>query len=81
MIIPKHLFEPFKGDKSRDAPANLKPVGTGPYRFVSFNPGDLVTGELNRDYHVQDRPYFDTIELKGGGDAVSAARAVLQTGE
>jgi peptide/nickel transport system substrate-binding protein len=81
MIIPKHLFEPFKGDKSRDAPANLKPVGTGPYRFVSFNPGDLVMGELNRDYHVPNRPHFDTIEMKGGGDAVSAARAVLQTGE
>ena len=81
MIIPKHLFAPFKGDKSRDAPANLKPVGTGPYRFVSFNPGDLVTGELNPDYHVPNRPHFDTIEMKGGGDAVSAARAVLQTGE
>jgi peptide/nickel transport system substrate-binding protein len=81
MIIPKHLFEPFKGDKSRDAPANLKPVGTGPYRYVSFNPGDLVTGEINQDYHVPNRPHFDTIEMKGGGDAVSAARAVLQTGE
>jgi peptide/nickel transport system substrate-binding protein len=81
MIIPRHLFEPFKGDKSRDAPANLKPVGTGAYRFVSFNPGDLVTGEINRDYHAPNRPYFDTIEMKGGGDAVSAARAVLQTGE
>ena len=81
MIIPKHLFEPFKGDRSRDAPANLKPVGTGPYRFVSFSPGDLVTGELNRDYHEPNRPHFDTIEMKGGGDAVSAARAVLQTGE
>jgi peptide/nickel transport system substrate-binding protein len=48
---------------------------------VSFNPGDLVTGELNPDYHEANRPYFDTIEMKGGGDAVSAARAVLQTGE
>ena len=27
------------------------------------------------------RPHFDAIEMKGGGDAVSAARAVLQTGE
>jgi peptide/nickel transport system substrate-binding protein len=81
MIIPKHLFEPFRGDKSRDAPASLKPVGTEPYRFVSFNPGDRVTGEVNRDYHVPNRPYFDTIEMKSGGDAVSAARAVLQTGE
>src|SRR5579864_363766 len=81
MMIPKHLFEAYKGDKSRDAPANLKPVGTGPFKFVDFKPGDTVTGARNPDYHVPNRPYFDTIEMKGGGDAVSAARAVLQTGE
>ena len=80
-VIPKHLFEPYKGAKSREAPSNLKPVGTGPYKFVSFSPGDLVRGELNPNYHQPNRPYFDTIEMKGGGDAVSAARAVLQTGE
>ncbi|HJU19929.1 MAG TPA: peptide ABC transporter substrate-binding protein [Stellaceae bacterium] len=81
MIIPKHLFEPYKGANSRAAPENLKPVGTGPYRFVSFTPGDLVRGERNPSYHEPNRPYFDAIEMKGGGDAVSAARAVLQTGE
>jgi peptide/nickel transport system substrate-binding protein len=80
-IIPKHLFEPFKGGKSREAPTNLKPVGTGPFRFVDFKPGDLVRGELNPNYHVANRPFFDQIEMKGGGDAVSAARAVIQTGE
>jgi peptide/nickel transport system substrate-binding protein len=81
MIVPKHLFEPYKGANSRDAPANLKPVGTGPYRFVEFKPGDLIRGERNPSYHVANRPHFDTIEMKGGGDAVSAARAVIQTGE
>ncbi|MBI3710837.1 MAG: peptide ABC transporter substrate-binding protein [Proteobacteria bacterium] len=81
MIIPKHLFEPFKGAKSREAPTNLKPVGTGAYKFVAFSPGDVVKGELNPDYHLPNRPYFDTIEMKGGGDSVSAARAVIQTGE
>src|SRR6516164_1047087 len=81
MIIPKHLFEHFTGGSSRDAPANLVPVGTGPYRFVDFRPGDLVRGERNPAYHMSNRPYFDTIEMKGGGDAVSAARAVIQTGE
>jgi peptide/nickel transport system substrate-binding protein len=80
-IIPKHLFADYKGDKSRDAPTNLKPVGTGPYKFVEFKPGDVVRGELNPDYHMPNRPYFDTVELKGVGDAVSAARAVIQTGE
>jgi peptide/nickel transport system substrate-binding protein len=81
MVIPKHLFEAFKGAKSREAPANLKPVGTGPYRFVDFKPGDMVRAELNPTYHVPNRPFFDTMEMKGGGDAVSAARAVLQTAE
>jgi peptide/nickel transport system substrate-binding protein len=81
MIIPKHLFAEYSGAKSRDAPANLKPVGTGPYRFVDFKPGDMVRGELNPNYHIPNRPHFDSIEMKGGGDAVSAARAVLQTGE
>jgi peptide/nickel transport system substrate-binding protein len=81
MIIPKHIFESFKGATSRDAPANLKPVGTGPYKFVDFKPGDMLRGAINTNYHEANRPYFDTIEMKGGGDAVSAARAVLQTGE
>ncbi len=80
-IIPKHLFADYIGAKSRDAPTNLKPVGTGPYKFKDFKPGDLVTGEINMDYHEPNRPHFDAIEMKGGGDAVSAARAVLQTGE
>ena len=81
MILPKHLFENFKGAKSRDAPANLKPVGTGAYRIVDFRPGDVVKAELNPSYHVPNWPFFDTLEMKGGGDAASAARAVLQTGE
>jgi peptide/nickel transport system substrate-binding protein len=41
----------------------------------------VIKGERNPSYHVAKRPYFDTIEVKGGGDAVSAARAVIQTGE
>jgi peptide/nickel transport system substrate-binding protein len=81
MIIPKHLFADYIGGKSREAPANLKPVGTGPYLFADFKPGDTVAGKRNSNYHQEGRPYFDTVELKGGGDAVSAARAVLQTGE
>ena len=80
-LIPKHLFEKFTGAASRDAPTNLAPVGTGPYKFREFRPGDLVAGTINMDYHEPNKPYFDAIEMKGGGDAASAARAVLQTGE
>jgi peptide/nickel transport system substrate-binding protein len=80
-IIPKHHFDAYRGAKSREAPANLKPVGTGAFRFVDFKPGDVVRAEINPGYHVPNRPFFDAVEMKGGGDAVSAARAVLQTGE
>jgi len=81
MILPKHLFGDYIGARSREAPTNLKPVGTGPYLFVDFKPGDILLAKRNPDYHVPNRPHFDTLEVKGGGDAVSAARAVLQTGE
>jgi peptide/nickel transport system substrate-binding protein len=80
-ILPSHHYAAYVGSKSRDAPANLRPVGTGPYRFVEFRPGDFLRGELNPNYHMPNRPHFDTVEIKGGGDSVSAARAVLQTGE
>ncbi|WP_035659679.1 peptide ABC transporter substrate-binding protein, partial [Bradyrhizobium sp. STM 3809] len=81
LVIPKHLFADYIGGKSREAPANLKPVGTGPYVYVDFKPGDSISAKRNPDYHQANRPYFDSVEVKGGGDAVSAARAVLQTGE
>ena len=80
-ILPKHVFEPFKGAKSREAEANTKPVGTGPYKFLDFKPGDSLTAEAYAGYYVPNQPFFDRLELKGGGDALSAARAVLQTNE
>ncbi len=80
-ILPKHVFEPFMGAKSRESPANTKPVGTGPYKVVDFKPGDTLRGEAYANYHVANQPFFDTLEIKGGGDATSAARAVLQTAE
>ncbi len=81
VILPKHVFEPFMGAKSRDNPANTKPVGTGPYRIIDFKPGDSLRAAANTNYHVANQPYFDALEVKGGGDALSAARAVLQTTE
>jgi peptide/nickel transport system substrate-binding protein len=79
-ILPRHRFAEHKGARAREAPSNLKPIGTGPYKLVDFKPGDVALYELNPHYHVPNRPFFDTVELKGGGDATSAARAVLQTG-
>jgi peptide/nickel transport system substrate-binding protein len=80
-ILPRHIFGPYKGKEARNAPANLRPVGTGAYKFVEFRPDDVVLAEINPNYHIENRPFFDRVELKGGGDAAGSARAVLQSGE
>jgi peptide/nickel transport system substrate-binding protein len=46
-ILPKHLFGAYKGQRGRDAPYNLQPVGTGPYKIVAFKPGDVALYEIN----------------------------------
>jgi len=81
MILPEHVLRDYMGEKARNAPFNLNPVGTGPYKVKEFRPGDVVVYEMNENYREPDKPYFAQVEMKGGGDATTAARAVLQTGE
>ena len=59
---------------------NTMPLGTGPFHIVDFKVNDVVTYERNPYYHGAE-PYFEKIIFKGGGDAVGAARAVMETGE
>ena len=80
-ILQKKQFQEFIGAKAKDAPGNLAPIGTGPYKVVDFKPGDVVTYTLNENYRDPNKPYFKDVQIKGGGDAVSAARAAFQTGE
>ena len=80
-ILPQHIFKDDKGAAARNSPNNLKPVGTGPYKVTNFAPGDSVSYVINENYREPNKPFFDTVQLKGGGDATSAARAVLQTGD
>lgn len=81
MILPQHILAEFNGANAREAPANQKPIGTGPYQVVQFKPGDTVIYEPSPHFRAPEKLSFQRIELKGGGDAASAARAVLQTGE
>jgi peptide/nickel transport system substrate-binding protein len=81
VIVPKHALEKYAGTASRDAPFNQKAFGTGPYMVQEFKPGDSLTLVVNPNYRDAGKPFFNEINIKGGGDAVSAARAVLQTGE
>ena len=80
-ILPRHLLESVMGAGARDAEFNLMPIGTGPYRVSEFRPGDVVLYEINENFREPSKPYFQRVELKGGGDASAAARAALETGE
>ena len=59
---------------------NTAPLGTGPYRIIDFKVNDQAVYERNPFYRGET-PYFDRVVLKGGGDADSAARTVLENGK
>ena len=59
---------------------NYAPLGPGPYHVVEFMPDELAVYERNPHYYG-DVPYFDQVVLKGGGDALSAAKSVMETGK
>ena len=80
-IVSRAQFGDCVGAAARTCEAqNLAPLGTGPYRIVSFTPNEGAEYERNPFYRG-DAPYFDRVVLKGGGDAASAARAVMERGE
>lgn len=61
--------------------ANFNPIGTGPFVVTSFKPNDSIEFKANPNYRDPNKPKFAGVDIKGGGDALAAARAVLQTGE
>jgi len=60
---------------------NFGPIGTGPFKVTDFRANDVVVYEANENYREADKPAFERVVFKGGGDAAAAARAVLETGE
>ena len=80
-IISRAQFADCVGAAATTCDAqNTAPLGTGPYRIVDFKANDQAVYERNPFYRG-DAPYFDRVVLKGGGDAISAARTVLEMGE
>jgi peptide/nickel transport system substrate-binding protein len=81
-VAKPYPYGPFVGAQSPIIQkAQFAPVGTGPFRVVDFKANDVVTLEANPNYRDPEKPAFQTMVLKGGGDAASAARSVLETGE
>src|SRR5215831_3873596 len=51
-----------------------KCVGTGPFRFKEYLPGQVIQLERNPDYFVKDRPYLDGIRTRSSASAAHAWR-------
>ncbi|MGI8475788.1 MAG: peptide ABC transporter substrate-binding protein [Thermomicrobiales bacterium] len=77
-VYPKHILE---GGPEKHNAFVKNPTGTGPYKVDSFKENDQVVYSANEKYREPNKPFFATVNLKGGGDATSAAQAVLQTGD
>lgn len=71
-ILPKHLWE---GTQFPSNPHMHHPIGTGPYRFAEYIPGDLVRFVKNEDYHVPGQPGFDEYVVRIVPDAAGRNNA------
>jgi peptide/nickel transport system substrate-binding protein len=59
-ILPRHLYEK---EDFLTSPHNRAPIGTGPFRFVSWEPGRRIVLASNNDYWG-GRPYIDEMDLQ-----------------
>lgn len=57
-ILPKHIWE---GTDVSTNPANVKPIGTGPFMFKEYVRGDHITLVKNPNYWKTGLPYLDQI--------------------
>jgi len=81
-ILQKAQFEACLGAAAAGCvEQNSKPIGTGPFVVTDFKVNDVVTYAANPNYRDPAKPAFATVTLKGGGDALAAASAVMETGE
>ena len=77
-IIPKHVFG--DGTDVKAHPKNNLPVGSGPFKVVSFNPRESIVMERHAGYFFPDRPKFDKLIFRIYSDPSSLALG-LERGE
>lgn len=61
-ILPKHVYD--DGQDIRTHPANLAPVGSGPFKLLKYTPGESIVLERYDGYFIPGRPYLDGIVIR-----------------
>ncbi|WP_087001214.1 ABC transporter substrate-binding protein [Rhizobium sullae] len=56
---------------------STKPVGTGPFKLVSYEPDRLIVVERNPNYYDPARPYLDRIEVQVFPDISAEGSAII----
>ena len=79
-MLPEHLLGGKTAEQLNKDPWFRAPIGTGPFKFKEWVPGDHITMVKNPDYFEKGKPYVDTIIWKVIPDA-NALLNQLQTGE
>ncbi|WP_437882310.1 ABC transporter substrate-binding protein [Pseudomonas sp. LRF_L74] len=72
-VVARHIYD-GKGDY-RSNPANLQPIGTGPFVFKEWKRGAYIRLERNPHYWKKDLPYLDAVVFHVIPDAASRAAA------
>ncbi|KAG1648751.1 Oligopeptide transport system permease protein AppB [Nymphon striatum] len=83
-ILQRAQMEPCIGAAAQScSEENFAPQGTGPYMVTDFRPEDTVSYVFNPNFRGNSagQPFFETVTIKGGGDAEASARSVLEIGE
>ena len=80
-ILQKDQYKSCLGPNAASCPADINPVGTGPYKVRDFKVSDVATFDLNENFRDQNKPFFKSVTFKGGTDPEAAARAVFQSGD
>lgn len=75
-ILPKHLLE---GEDMQESDFFRNPVGTGPYRLESWDPGQFIVMVKNEDYYL-GCPKIDRIIFKIASDD-NAQAIQMEAGE
>lgn len=80
-IYPAHFWEGSEDYAQTNIDFMMHPIGTGPFRLREFKPNEEVVYEANENYREPNKPYFSSMVLRGGGEAVTSAQAVTVGGE
>lgn len=72
-VLPRHIYG--EGDILTH-PANLAPVGCGPFKFVEYVPDSHVTLEKFEDFFIPGAPKLDRLTFVIIRDAISSLIAV-----